>query len=180
MRYLLPLLCFMLTAPLAAQDATPTAQSEWLAKWENSRNYTLEALDLVPDSSLTFRPTAGQMSIQEQAQHIAGNVFGLSRRYLGFEPADFDENALRAQLSAETMERAELVQLLNEAYDFGVAAIKSLPEDKWDEPVPNFFAGPKSRRVIVYLLQDHATHHRAQLLVYLRLLNIQPPRYRGW
>ncbi|MEM9260816.1 MAG: DinB family protein, partial [Bacteroidota bacterium] len=62
----------------------------------------------------------------------------------------------------------------------GRSAISSLKTDDLNQMVPNFFAGPKSKRVIVYLLQDHATHHRSQLLVYLRLLGHQPPRYRGW
>lgn len=178
----LPLLLFStLTMNLAAQDEKDfPAQTEWLEKWENSRAYTLEALEMLPDSSLTFRPTEGQMSIQEQIQHISGNVFGLSRRFLDFEPANFDEEALREQLAAETLDRKALTELLNSAYDFGVAAIKNLPEERWDEEVTNFFAGPKTRRVIVYLLQDHATHHRAQVLIYLRLLGLEPPRYRGW
>ncbi len=29
-------------------------------------------------------------------------------------------------------------------------------------------------------MQDHQTHHRAQLLNYLRLNGIKPPAYIGW
>lgn len=175
------LLLSLLSLALSAQEKdTFPAQTEWLEKWENSRAYTLEALALVPDSSLNFRPTEGQMSIQEQIQHISGNVFGLSRRFLDYDPAGFDEKALQARLSAESLDREDLLKLFNDAYDFGVAAINNLPKERWDEAVSNFFAGPKSRRVIVYLLQDHATHHRAQVLIYLRLLGLEPPRYRGW
>lgn len=181
-KYIIPLLLMLLSGPdLAAQkeDSFP-AQAEWLEKWENSKNYTLEALQLIPDSSLTFRPTEDQMSVQEQIQHISGNVFGLSRRFLDYEPDDFDEEALREKLSAETISREELTELLNDAYAYGAAAINNLPAERWDEEVTNFFAGPKSRRVIIYLLQDHATHHRAQVLIYMRLLGLSPPRYRGW
>lgn len=180
-KLLLPLLLFTLGHSLTAQDKTDfPAQAEWLEKWENSRAYTLEALTLVPDSSLNYRPTEGQMSIQEQIQHISGNMFGLSRRFLDYQPADFNEKALSEQLKAETLDREALLALLNSAYDFGAAAVKNLPAARWEEEVSNFFAGAKSRRVIVYLLQDHATHHRAQVLIYLRLLGLEPPRYRGW
>ncbi len=157
-----------------------SARTEWLEKWNNSKAYTMEALTSIPDDKLTFRPTENQMSVQEQIQHISGNVYGLSRRFLGYQPKDFNEDALREKLSAETLTRKELTNLLSDAYAFGEAAIKSLPEDRWDEEVSNFFAGPKSRRVIIYLLQDHATHHRAQVLIYMRLLGLTPPRYRGW
>ncbi|MEM9930520.1 MAG: DinB family protein, partial [Bacteroidota bacterium] len=164
----------------AQQKGDFPAQTEWLEKWENSRAFTLEALALVPDSSLNYRPTDDQMSIQEQLQHIAGNMFGLSRRYLNYEPADFNEKQLQERLRAETLDRRALTALINSGYDFGIAAIKSLSEDQWNDDVANFFAGPKSRRVIINLLQDHATHHRAEVLIYLRLLGIDPPRYRGW
>lgn len=180
--YFLLVLC-LLGMAMNAQDAAfkaGTATEEWLEKWENSLKYTLEALEMVPDSSLQFRPTASQMSIQEQVQHISGNMFGLSRRFLDYQPASYDEEELRNKLSAETLSRQELVQLLTDAHAFAASAVTTLTEDRWEEPVENFFAGPKSRRTIVYLLQDHATHHRAQLLVYLRLLDLTPPRYRGW
>ncbi len=164
-----------------AQDSKAfPAQTEWLEKWNNSKAYTMEALASIPDDKLTFRPTDNQMSVQEQIQHIAGNVYGLSRRFLDYEPDGFDEDALRERLSAETLSRKELISLLNDAYAFGEAAIKNLPQERWEEEVSNFFAGPKSRRVIIYLLQDHATHHRAQVLIYMRLLGLTPPRYRGW
>ena len=44
----------------------------------------------------------------------------------------------------------------------------------------DFFAGPKTRSQIIQLVDDHHTHHRAQLIIYLRLLGIKPPRYVGW
>ena len=181
-RYFFLLLSLLLLAPVLTAQHTEDfpARTEWLEKWENSRAYTLEALALVPDSSLNFRPTEGQMSIQEQIQHISGNVYGLSRRFLGYSPESYDEKALSAQLKAEVLEREALLALLNGAYDYGIAAVNSLSEEAWEEEVSNFFAGPKTKRVIVYLLQDHATHHRAQVLIYLRLLNLTPPRYRGW
>jgi len=174
------LLILTMSYSLSAQETDFPARAEWHEKWQNSLKYTLEALESIPDSSLQYRPTEGQMSVQEQMQHISGNVYGLSRRFLGYSPADFDEEALREVLSAETLDRAALINLLTEAYGFGTAAINSLEEKDWEELVPNFFAGPRSKRVIVYLLQDHATHHRAQVLMYMRMLNLEPPRYRGW
>jgi uncharacterized damage-inducible protein DinB len=181
-KYIIFLLLVLPSGPdLAAQkDTIFPARAEWLKKWENSKNYTLEALQLIPDSSLTFRPTEDQMSVREQIQHISGNVYGLSRRFLDYEPDTFDEEALREKLSSETLSREELTTLLTDAFAFGAAAINKLPAARWEEEVTNFFAGPKSRRVIIYLLQDHATHHRAQVLIYMRLIGLTPPRYRGW
>lgn len=182
LRFLLPLLLISaFSFELTAQNEKDfSARTEWLEKWNNSKAYTMEALTTIPDDQLTFRPTDNQMSVQEQIQHISGNIYGLSRRFLDYQPDGFDEEALSARLSAETLNKKELTNLLSDAYAFGTAAINNLPEERWDEEVSNFFAGPKSRRVIVYLLQDHATHHRAQVLIYMRLMGLTPPRYRGW
>lgn len=182
LRILLPLLFLsVLSFELTAQDEKEfPARTEWLEKWNNSKAYTMEALTSIPDDKLNYRPTENQMSVQEQIQHISGNVYGLSRRFLDYQPDGFDEEALSKKLSAQTMNRKDLTNLLSNAYAFGEAAIKNLPEERWDEEVSNFFAGPKSRRVIIYLLQDHQTHHRAQVLIYMRLMGLKPPRYRGW
>lgn len=184
MKNLLFLFLLAFSFSLSAQETTKgddfPARAEWRAKWENSMAYTLEALAAIPDSSLSFRPSGGQMSVQEQIQHISGNVYGLSRRFLDYEPKSFNEAKLQELLSAETLGRDELVKLLNDAYAYGIDAVYSFKAKDWDKPVPNFFVGPRSRRTIIYLLQDHATHHRAQVLMYMRLLDLTPPRYRGW
>ena len=43
-----------------------------------------------------------------------------------------------------------------------------------------FFAGPKSKFQILNLLEDHVTHHRGQLIVYLNFKNSIPPSFIGW
>ncbi|MDF1517561.1 MAG: DinB family protein [Lutibacter sp.] len=43
-----------------------------------------------------------------------------------------------------------------------------------------FFSGPKSKLQILNLLQDHVTHHRGQLVIYLNLNGVVPPKYIGW
>ena len=48
------------------------------------------------------------------------------------------------------------------------------------DTIVDFFAGPMSKRQILTLLNDHYTHHRGQIIVYLRMNDIKPPRYRGW
>jgi uncharacterized damage-inducible protein DinB len=30
------------------------------------------------------------------------------------------------------------------------------------------------------LMHDHHTHHRGQIIVYLRLNGLKPPKYVGW
>lgn len=160
-----------------AQDAH--IEAEWQEKWNNSLVYTLALLNEVPEEQLHFRPTADQMSIQQQLQHMAGNMFSLSRRYL--EQAISADSLLRleSRLKIESTTKGDLVRLLEESYAFAADAVAALDAQQLAESV-DFFAGPKTRRQIIWVLQDHATHHRGQLIVYARLLGIAPPRYVAW
>nr|WP_262481137.1 DinB family protein [Algibacter pectinivorans] len=41
----------------------------------------------------------------------------------------------------------------------------------------DYFGADRTKRQILLLLADHITHHRGQMLVYMRLKGIKPPRY---
>jgi len=59
------------------------------------------------------------------------------------------------------------------------SVIATLTFSELDEQV-EWFSGPISKRRIGLLIFDHATHHRAQAIMYLRMKGIEPPRYVGW
>ncbi len=146
--------------------------SEFQEKWSNGTDYTLEVAELMPDSVYPFRPTEDQMTFQEQLLHICRNMTWLSTAYLNgtdpgidFKKADYN--------------KAEIIEILKTCLKNAGAAAKALPEAALNDQV-EFFAGPKSRRQILTLMNDHMTHHRGQLMVYLRLQGITPPKYRGW
>lgn len=152
--------------------------SEWQEKWDNSLAYSLETLETVKPEDLDFKPSADQMTLREQFHHMSMNVYFLTSRYLS-APEGFDVKEVKAAMKADAS-KEDIAATLSKAYAFGRFACEKMEAKDWDLPVPDFFAGPKTKRVILNLLQDHATHHRAQTLVYLRLLGHKPPRYRGW
>lgn len=167
-------------AALAAQSrADSVARTEWHEKWDNSLAYSLELLEKIPAAQLDFQPTADQMSIRQQYQHMAGNMFTLSRRFLSQPMEEAAQQALQERLQQKTANAQDLALLLREAYSYASTAVAALSEADLAEKV-DFFAGPKTRRQIMWVLQDHASHHRAQLIVYARLLGLTPPNYRGW
>ncbi|MGB3080065.1 MAG: DinB family protein, partial [Saprospiraceae bacterium] len=75
--------------------------------------------------------------------------------------------------------KKEIIELLNQAFNYAKQTVDGLQEKDLNEPV-DFFAGMMSRRRILLLMTDHVTHHRGQLGVYLRLNDVVPPSYRGW
>ncbi|MBT8276833.1 MAG: DinB family protein [Bacteroidia bacterium] len=166
-------LLFILLFPLIsawAQQANP--KEAFLEKWDNSKNYLLAIAEAMPEDYYDFMPTERQMSFEEQLIHIKGNMDWLSNQYFNAGMATRENIQI-----PDT--KAEILKLIGAAFDSTRDIIASASEESLEETV-EFFSGPKSRLQILNLLQDHVTHHRGQLVVYLNLKEIKPPRYIGW
>lgn len=146
--------------------------SAFLLKWENSKNYLLEIAEAMPEENFNFKPTERQMTFQEQLLHIRSNMVWLSEKY--FVDGDYKKSE---KINPST--KAEIIQELTLAFDNVAEIIRNVPLDDLTTEV-EFFAGPKSKLQILNLIQDHVTHHRGQIIVYLNLNEIEPPKYSGW
>lgn len=150
--------------------------ADFLDKWDRTEAYMMKIVESMPDSLYDYKPTEVQMTFAEQVEHIAGNITSLTSNYLIDEKEPKFGNHLPESVSKARRARA----YLRGAFQYSKTAIKTLDEGQLDELVPDFFAGPKSNRQILYLLIDHQAHHCGQLIAYLRLNGIKPPRYVGW
>jgi len=147
-------------------------KSAFLLKWENSKNYLLEIAKAMPEANYKYKPTERQMSFQEQLLHIRENMVWLSETYF------VDANFIKSEkITPKTKE--EVIKELENAFNKVSEIIKKLNLKDLATEV-DFFAGPKSKLQILNLLQDHVTHHRGQLIVYLNLNEIKPPKFSGW
>jgi len=91
----------------------------------------------------------------------------------------FSDVKYERQDSDLTMNKAETIKEIESGFDKAMQLIEKIPDEDLKETV-EFFAGPKSKLQILNLMQDHVTHHRGQLIVYLNLNEIDPPKYSGW
>lgn len=151
-----------------AQDTPITA---FLEKWENSKNYLVEMAELMPEDAYDYKPTERQKTFREQLIHIKQNMDWLSTTYFSVEKKKTKEATLTT--------KADIIAALKASFTQTAIMVKTAKESDLKDIV-EFFAGPKTKLQILNLLQDHVTHHRGQLIVYLNLNNIEPPRYRGW
>lgn len=151
-----------------AQDTPITA---FLEKWENSKNYLVEMAELMPEDAYDYKPTERQKTFREQLIHIKQNMDWLSTTYFSVEKKKTKEATLTT--------KADIIAALKASFTQTATMVKTAKESDLKDIV-EFFAGPKTKLQILNLLQDHVTHHRGQLIVYLNLNNIEPPRYRGW
>ena len=144
----------------------------FLEKWQNSKTYLLDLAKAMPEENYSFKPTEREMSFGEQLLHIKGNMDWLSTSY--FTSEKFDKKKDETVYSKE-----EIISMLEKSFDNVYEVIKNTNPKKLKDKV-DFFAGPKTKFQILNLLQDHVTHHRGQLIVYLNLKGITPPKYVGW
>lgn len=164
------LLIMIISATNFAQQSS--AKEAWLEKWENSKDYLVAIAEVMPEEHFGFKPTERQMSFKEQLIHIKGNMDWLSSTY--FSEEDFNREKT---VIPET--KAAVIALLSEAFDAAKAKVESASEEDLERTI-DFFDGPKSKLQILNLLQDHVSHHRGQLIVYLNLNSVEPPKYVGW
>jgi len=154
---------------IRAQDAF---LADFQLKWLNAREYTLAFAQAMPEAAYEFRPVPEEMTFAEQLKHMAGNMIWLSSSYLNGKPDHIDP-------SKTGNSKREIMAMLEQAFDYAQGTLKALKPSELDQTV-NFFAGTLSRRRVVMLMSDHLTHHRGQLVVYLRLRGVTPPKYKGW
>jgi len=166
------LLFFLIFGGSQLSMAQDPFMTDAVAKWENMMAYTLELAEAMPFEEYDFRPTEEQMSFQEQVLHMAGNVAWLTGSYLNGEKVTIDR-------TMEGASKEEILATARKAMEAAHVALQNLDASTLDDEV-DFFAGPMSRRRIVFLLNDHLTHHRGQIIVYARMKGIKPPSYRGW
>lgn len=147
-------------------------KSAFLEKWNNSKEYLIAIAQAMPEDKYDFKPTERQMSFKTQLIHIEGNMYWLGTTYFNLETVGEKEDIT-------SLSKEELIIAIQSSFDGVHNAVTAMDAKKFKEEV-EFFAGPKSRLQILNLLQDHVTHHRGQLIVYLNLCEIDLPRYSGW
>lgn len=153
------------------QSQTPLVQ-ELTQKWQNAAEYTLEVAKAMPADKYDFRPTSEVMRFGEQLLHMTVNMNWLGNQYLGATPHSISE-------FEDITKKETIIKILEEGLENAREAMTNITAEELDETV-EFFAGPMTKRQIIHLMHDHFTHHRGQLVVYLRLNGITPPRYVGW
>ena len=141
-------------------------------KWTNSKIYLIEIAKSMPEELYDFKPTEREMSFKEQLLHIKENMDWLSNSY-------FTKNKFEKKKNNTFYSKDEVISMLEVSFDKCNEIIKNTNPKSLQENV-DFFAGEKTKLQILNLLQDHVTHHRGQLIVYLNLKEITPPKYVGW
>ncbi len=125
---------------------------------DNSKSFTLEVLEGMPDESYSFKPGDEMRTFGEQAFHIAYSLEWFNARLKGeqiaWEPGD-----------ESRMNKEELVAYTIEQFDAFIDIVNNAEEDG------QITAG------IMGVLR-HNSHHRGQMVAYYRANGMAPPAYK--
>ena len=143
--------------------------------WQRAKAYTLKIAEAMPEEHYQFSPTKETKTFEEELTHIVAN-FAALQYYATGKKANFLDGFKRKGKS-----KSETLSMLNKAFDAIMQQIENLKDKEAGHSV-KFFAPnvAMTKKGIYMLIRDHMTHHRGQLVVYLRLKGIKPPRYVGW
>jgi len=144
-----------------------------ITKLQHSKEYTLKVANGMPEEKYSFKPVPDEMSFGEQLLHIAANLNWLTSSYITSSKSPVTKEATKVQ------KKKEILAVLNKTYEYAIDALKLFEASHLADTV-SFFAGTKTKLQMINLISDHQTHHRAQMIVYLRLNGIKPPDYVGW
>ena len=159
-----------------ASSANSTDKKGWLSKfavrWDNSTLYTNEVLAKMPDKHLLYQPTPEVMTFGKQLSHLGwGNAI-----YAGAivgeepvkEPTELSRQSIQVYLEVTSKGIKNLIESIDENLLF-TNNHGSKGRAPWNE---------FSFSDLLLIAYHHTSHHRAQAIVYLRLVGIEPPKYR--
>jgi uncharacterized damage-inducible protein DinB len=151
---------------------------ELLQELEQEAQTTQRVLERVPDAHLDWRPHAKSFSLGQLALHVAqipGGVATLGMQSVARPPEFVQERAKRS---------ADLVPALHESVKTAKSLLGGASDDTMLETWRlvagdrELMAMPRAAFLRAIML-NHWYHHRGQLLVYLRQLNVPVPSVYG-
>ena len=157
-----------------------TAQTDFsekfTPKWERSIEYTIEVLEAMPEDYYSFKPVEEVRTFEDQAIHLVQNFKGLQKFITGNKECTLDS------LNLEDLSKKEIIAAFKEAGEFIKVLSETQTKKNLKKDAIDFFKKdiPIKKEGIFWLMKDHLAHHRGQMIIYLRINGIKPPRYRGW
>lgn len=150
----------------------------YLKELEQEAQTTRKMLSIVPDDSYNWQPHAKSMTISRLVSHVA-EIFGWISMVLTTDELDF----ATAEQPLQYHNTHDILAYFEANYIAAKANLQAANEAELDKPwtmrngAVVFFTQTKAE--VIRMAFSQIIHHRAQLGVFLRLLNIPIPGSYG-
>ena len=168
-----------MTNATAAVEKTSTVAPVGVEFREEAKT-TRRVLERIPAGKLSWKPTAKSMSLGQLALHIAA-VPGRTVSMFKKTEHEVDPNAFRFEEAKST---DEILAVFDRSVKDAGAFLDTLNDEQlraaWTLKANGRTLFTKSRQdVLRMIMLSHIYHHRGQLSVYLRLLDVPVPSIYG-
>lgn len=176
MRKILTLLLIVILCSCSSSTGTKKDIfiTEYLERLENSKKYTLLVAEKMPESNYNFKASEESLTFAQNLLHIGFAMDWHSQSLLGERKARTWQTDTVFKVAQKS--KKEMLALIDKTFDEAITLISNFNPEKLKDRL-DYFGLHRTKRQIMLLLSDHITHHRGQMLVYLRLNEIVPPRY---
>ena len=147
---------------------------DYIERLENSRKYVLLVAEMMPEDKYDFKATPESLSFSENLMHIGFAIDWHSQSLLaGRKSRDWKTDTLFKEANKS---KKEMITTIDNTFNATMQLIKQFDTKQFNDEL-DYFGLTRTKRQIFLLLADHITHHRGQMLVYMRLNGLVPPRY---
>ena len=165
---------------IATYNLNMNKKEFFLARKQAIRERTRQVLEMVRPEHLTWKPEKEALSVGEMLRHIWVSEEGMRRIALEGDFAYYETRipqGLRAVLGIPESLDHEL-QNLERVHTETLAKVRDYPLERFEEErIHEGFDFRRKVEAILFGLNDHEIHHRAQLMTYLRILGTPMPEF---
>lgn len=170
--YVFVFFVLLILNPVNAQESVFV--SDFIERLENSQKYVEQVAELMPAEKYQFRASEESLSFAQNLMHIGFALNWHSKTLIGdIKTPTWQEDTV---YKTKGKSKKEMIAIVNATFKEAISVLKQLDSNELENRL-DYFGLDRSKRQICLLLADHITHHRAQMIVYLRLNGITPPRY---
>lgn len=154
-----------------------------LSELEHEVQANREVLGRLPDGMWDWKPHEKSMSLSRLATHVA-EIPSWSQSILMADEIDFTSPEMQAWTPREMQSREEILAELDSAAATCRAHLASMSDEDFDrdwamKAGDQVMMTDKKYMVFRRQVMNHMVHHRAQLGVFLRLLDVPLPQTYG-
>ena len=160
------------TSPILAQD--DVFIKDYLERLENSRRYLILLAENMPEDKYAFKATPESKTFAENLMHIGYALDWHSQSLLGGR--DSRDWRTDTTFVAADKSKKEMIARIDKTFDEAIKLMVTFDTMQFDDRL-DYLGLNRTKRQIFLLLADHISHHRGQMIVYMRLNGLTPPRY---
>jgi uncharacterized damage-inducible protein DinB len=158
-------------------------QKELIAEYDRETAKTRKMLEAIPaDADFNYKPHPKSMALGKLAGHLTDMAGDWALHTLTLDKLEFPADHKWEQYMPAN--KAALLEKFDKGLPEVRAALAATTPEKWDQNWQFIFGDQKfidspRHQVFREMVLSHMIHHRAQLGVYLRLLNAKIPGSYG-